>query len=492
MKFFVRFQLLVLSLLFSNSLFAIEAHVVDVYMNGCATKGSWVDPYQVNTCFESSDYTCRFEADGDRFRTSCLTPWGSRSYVIYYDSVRCPANSEYDPSTLQCKSVCEYGSNPDGTCMDACQFKESIGGELTLYWHPAVYGELVTGACYGDFGATRCELKKSASTVLCTGVPDGNYLPDSQCSTDFTYTGNQCDGNNLFWGANGPDEPIFPPDEPEDPTHEPDDPTGDIEDPSVLPDDSSNSIVPPDVDDKPDVENPDTDESTDTAVLSAIKGLNEDINTSLHSLNVDLNETQATIGNAVLDVKSSVVDNTQAIQEQQINDNKIYENTKALIQQANADITTAVNNNTNATIGVRNDLKGLGTSVDGLGDGLNGLGDTLDGIKGLLDGGEFGTPTGTELSDSIFGNDDIESIKGVIAEQREYISGLGERARSLVNIETDFKKGKLNKKTFTIDDVEVESGLQRFDEVSSQVRPVVLFICALTGLWILFGAGSRK
>ncbi|EMK3583445.1 hypothetical protein V8106_000001, partial [Vibrio parahaemolyticus] len=150
--------------------------------------------------------------------------------------------------------------------MDACQFKQSIGDTVKLYWHPAIYGELVTGACYGDYGATRCEMTKNESTIICTGVPDGQYTPDSQCSLRFAYTGRQCDGGTLFWGVNGPDEPIIPPDTPEDPTHDPDDPTEEIEDPSVLPDDSTNTVNPGVVDDKPDVEDPDTDESTDTAV----------------------------------------------------------------------------------------------------------------------------------------------------------------------------------------------------------------------------------
>ncbi|EJA3095968.1 methyl-accepting chemotaxis protein, partial [Vibrio parahaemolyticus] len=85
--------------------------------------------------------------------------------LAYYE-VRCPENSEFDPSTLRCKSVCEYGENPDGTCMDACQFKQSIGDTVKLHWHPAVYGELVTGACYGDYGATRCEMTKNESTII--------------------------------------------------------------------------------------------------------------------------------------------------------------------------------------------------------------------------------------------------------------------------------------------------------------------------------------
>lgn len=432
---------------------------------------------------------------------NCGTNLGTtvRVYSFRENTLVCPSGTEFDGSTGYCESSCDYGVNDDGSCMDACQFKESIGDDLKLYWHPAVYGELVTGACYGDFGATRCEMRKSSPTVLCTGVPDGQYLPESQCSTDFVFTGNQCDGGTLFWGDKGPDEPIIPPEEPEDPTHDPDDPTGDIEDPSVLPDDSTNKPLPPDVDDKPDVENPDTDETTDTAVLEAIKGLNSDLNDSIHSLHVDLNKSQTDISGHLIDVNASVIDGIQATQEQQINDNKIYENTKALIQQANADITTSVNNNTNATIGVREDLKALDNTVDGLGDsltsisdGVSGLDETLTSISDKLDGGEFGTPTGDTLPTEIFSLSDVEEIISTVEEQKQYLTELSKSAAELIGIETNFKKGKLNNKKFEVGDTTVESGLQRFDEVSNQVRPVILFICALTALWILFGTGARR
>lgn len=485
---FLRFSIVLAILCSSNLTYALEAHVTDVYWRGCASKGNWVDPYEMNTCFTSpgSYYEgkgCTFEMYGSMFRTACGSG-SSGTYTLYYDAVRCPANSEFDPSTLRCKSVCEFGTNPDGTCMDACQFKQSSGGTVKLHWHPAVYGELVTGACYGDFGATRCEMTKNESTIICTGVPDGQYTPDSQCSLNFAYTGKQCDGGTLFWGVNGPDEPIFPPDQAEDPTHDPDDPTGEIEDPSVLPDDSTNTFDPNDVDPEPDVEDPETDESTDTAVVSAIQGLNADINKGIHDLNVDLNESQTQIANAVIEVKGSLVDNTQAIQEQQINDNKIYENTKALIQQANGDITTAVNNNTNATIGVRTDLQGLG-------DSLGELGNSLDSIEGLLTGSDFGTPTGTAITGEIFTAEDFANLQTVIDGKADSIQDYVDDIKGLVSIGTNFNNGTLSDKSFSIKGATVESGLQRFDSVSGYVRPVVLFICALIALWVLFGNRSK-
>ncbi|EJB1765682.1 hypothetical protein MUE07_004724, partial [Vibrio parahaemolyticus] len=176
--------------------------------------------------------------------------------------------------------------------------------------------------------------------------------------------------------------------------------------------------------------------------------------------------------------------NTQAIQEQQINDNKIYNNTKALIQQANGDITTAVNNNTNATIGIRDDLKGLGDSVGELDSSLNA-------IEGLLTGSEFGTPTGTAITGEIFTAEDFANLQTTIDEKAESIQGYVDDIKGLITIGTNFNNGTLSDKSFNIKGATVESGLQRFDAVSGYVRPVVLFICALIALWVLFGNRSK-
>ncbi|WP_250210448.1 methyl-accepting chemotaxis protein, partial [Vibrio campbellii] len=399
---FLRFSIVLFVLCFSNLTFALEAYVSYRQMTGCGSTGEWVDPNQVNACFMKHDYirSCTFQkvtyANARYpYQTVC-----DNSLALSYSEVRCPANSEFDPSTLRCKSQCEYGANPDGSCMDACQFKQSTGDERRLQWLAYVYGEQVTGACYGDFGATRCELSRIPSdSTLCTDVDSGEFTQNTLCHGNFEFTGNQCDGGTLFWGTNGPDEPIIP----TDPTHDPDDPTGPIEDPSVLPDDSTNTFNKPDVEDEPDVEEPDTDESTDTAVVSAITGLNKDINTALHDLNSDINETQGAIVNELIAVKGSLVDNTQATQEQQINDNKIYNNTKALIQQANGDITTAVNKSTNATKGVREDLQGLGDSIGE-------LGNSLDGIEELLKGSGFNSPYGDDVPEQIFASSDFIAI----------------------------------------------------------------------------------
>lgn len=166
-----------------------------------------------------------------------------------------------------------------------------------------------------------------------------------------------------------------------DPTHDPDDPTGgDIEDPSVLPDSDNDVVVPDPPTDEPDVEDPPTDESTDTAVVSAITGMNKDVNKALNAMNIDINQASADVQNQIIALNASVVINTQAIQKQQANDNEIYRKTKSLIQQANADITTAVNKNTNAINGVGNDVEQIAGAMDGIAEDVAGISETLDGI----------------------------------------------------------------------------------------------------------------
>ena len=473
---FLRFSIVLFVLCFSNLTFALEAYVSYKQMRGCGSTGEWVDPNQVNACFMKHDYirSCTFEkvtyANARYpYQTVC-----DNSLALSYSQVRCPENSEFDPSTLSCKSQCDYGENPDGSCMDACQFKQSTGDERRLHWLAYVYGEQVTGACYGDFGATRCELSRIPSdSTLCTAVDSGEFTQNTLCHGNFQFTGNQCDGGTLFWGTNGPDEPIIPP---QDPTHDPDDPTGPIEDPSVLPDDSTNEFYPPDVEDEPDVEEPDTDDSTDTAVVSAITGLNKDINSALNDLNSDINETQTTIANELVEVKGSLVDNTQAIQEQQINDNKIYNNTKALIQQANADITTAVNKNSNAVNGLGDDLQGVSDSLDSL----------SETVGDFLGGSGFTQPNAHEVPELIFSSSDFMDLHESISEKKETLSNLAQEAKGLISISTAFNIGSLTNQTFEVKGHVVQSGLQRFESVAPFVNPVIILICSLTALYIVF------
>ncbi|EDP60033.1 hypothetical protein [Vibrio sp. AND4] len=482
---YLRFITLFIILLISNDAYSLEARVADISWQGCAYKGQWVDPYKMNECFiEQGYYThCSFrKSRGAKpmypYRTSCH--YGSSgTSVLSYSEIRCPTNSLFDPKTLQCSYECDYGYNGDGTCMNVCQFKKSINEKRMLEWSEYIYSDQVTGACYGDYGATRCELSRlSVHMVICTDNASGELTQNSLCNAQFEYTGKQCGGGTDFWGAQGPDVPIIPP--PTDkPIDKPDTPIGDIEDPSVLPDDSSNTPMPNEVDPEAEVEKPEMDDSTDSAVVSAVTNLNKDINSALHDLNVDINESQASIAAEIINVKGSIVDNTQAVQEQQINDNKIYNNTKTLIQQAADDITKAINNS-----------NGNGEN-QGIAEELEGFGDSLDGIERLLSRSGFISPGGDDVNHLIFASSDFIRVNEGIADKKRTIEGYVNDIKGLVSIGTNFSNGSLTDRSFTIKGSKVESGLQRFDDVTPYVRPVILFICSLIALFILFGHRSK-
>ncbi|WP_256897452.1 methyl-accepting chemotaxis protein [Vibrio parahaemolyticus] len=257
-----------------------------------------------------------------------------------------------------------------------CSKVEGDSGDMT--WDSGVFGNGLPSSymCSGKGGG--CTASIDGSSAWCG--------ESGWCYATFTVIGPSCDSTtgNLF--CNDPEcKTLKDPntdDKPDtDPTHKPDDPTGgDIEDPSVLPDSDNDVVVPEPPTDEPDVEDPPTDESTDTAVVNAITGMNKDVNKALNDMNIDINQASADVQNQIIALNASVVTNTQAIQKQQANDNEIYRKTKALIQQANADITTAVNQNTNAINGVGDDVEKIAGAMDGIAEDVAGISDTLDGI----------------------------------------------------------------------------------------------------------------
>ncbi|WP_257887969.1 hypothetical protein [Vibrio diabolicus] len=265
-------------------------------------------------------------------------------------------------------------------------------------------GQPLTATRYYCETTRMCEAKQS---YFASG---GDLVKESY------YTGNECVGSADDYTNDPYYPPITQPDDPDvtDPTHDPDDPTGgDIEDPSVLPDSDSDVVVPEPPTDEPDVEDPPTDESTDTAVVSAITGMNKDVNKALNEMNIDINQASADVQNQIIALNASVVTNTQAIQKQQVNDNEIYRKTKALIQQTNADITSSVNKNTNAINGVGEDVEKIAGAMDGIAEDVSGISETLDGIAN------------TDTSGAGTGGTCIESGNCTGFYQSAYPNGLG-------------------------------------------------------------------
>ncbi|EOX4467662.1 methyl-accepting chemotaxis protein [Vibrio alginolyticus] len=325
---------------------------------------------------------------GDRMNYRyCKT--GIKSYAsLIIQGFSCPDGEEWNPDTEQCES-------PKNHCEKLMENEPTLG----VWWNEQAYGRDMLGN-FWCASASNC----TAQLTTFVGCDSGN------CFADAHYTGDECEHGTLSGfcsditcsaqlpepeqpdpdnpdpdnpDPDNPDPDNPDPDNPDvtDPTHDPEDPTGgDIEDPSVLPDDSTNTVDPGTTEDEPDVEDPPTDESTDTAVVSAITGMNKDVNKALNAMNIDINQASADVQNQIIALNASVVTNTQAIQKQQANDNEIYRKTKSLIQQANADITTAVNKNTNAINGVGNDVEQIAGAMDGIAEDVAGISETLDGI----------------------------------------------------------------------------------------------------------------
>lgn len=294
----------------------------------------------------------------------------------------------YDSQGELAASV-SYGYRDSEPPKNHCEKLMEKEPTLGIWWNEQAYGRDMLGN-FWCASASNC----TAQLTTFTGCDSG------RCFADAHYTGDECQHGTLNGfctdsscsvqlpepekpDPDNPDPDNPDPDNPDvtDPTHDPDDPTGgDIEDPSVLPDSDNDVVVPDPPTDEPDVEDPSTDESTDTAVVSAITGMNKDVNKALNEMNIDINQASADVQNQIIALNASVVTNTQAIQKQQANDNEIYRKTKSLIQQANADITTAVNKNTNAINGVGNDVEQIAGAMDGIAEDVAGISETLDGI----------------------------------------------------------------------------------------------------------------
>ncbi|MCR9545757.1 DUF1542 domain-containing protein [Vibrio antiquarius] len=366
---------------------------------------------EVATCTHNPPVTRQrvYFQGGGRYGVEAYDAANTRfSGNIYERSAICDDGETFNPFTGQCESslpYCERQSTLDAidSARTQCesqgkQFSHSCSNE-TESWEPQCNGRDCSDV-EGQSDSVRWMSSvwgsSSPSSYLCSSMGGGcgaaidrssSWCGESGwCYASYTVIGPAC---NVPSGPSFCSDPecksYKDPDTEEkpdtDPTHDPDDPTGgDIEDPSVLPDSDNDVVVPDPPTDEPDVEDPPTDESTDTAVVSAITGMNKDVNKALNAMNIDINQASADVQNQIIALNASVVTNTQAIQKQQANDNEIYRKTKSLIQQANADITTAVNKNTNAINGVGNDVEQIAGAMDGIAEDVAGISETLDGI----------------------------------------------------------------------------------------------------------------
>lgn len=319
----------------------------------------------------------------------------------------CPSGTELNPDTGKCEE-------PPLSCADTAE-GQVVEGQT---WPIKTYGKsprVCAGGCIflptawkvcNDYSCTG-DMMGTSEECTNDGIEPGNNIPDPcepkdgggyTCNNDVDGDGQpdadgqpdpdaDCgfDSNGTFVCTGGSYDKDPTPEQP-DPNHTPDDPTSEIPDPSPLPDDTTSTPTPDPVDPTPDVPTPTPTPDGNGDVVQAITNLNRDVNKSINDMNIDINKANANIENELNRLNQNTRANTQAIKDFHQASIDIAENNKALIQQANADITTAVNTTTNAVNDLGGKIDGLGADLESIDGSLTGIGETLDGIGTALDG----------------------------------------------------------------------------------------------------------
>ncbi|HFQ5318553.1 TPA: adsorption protein, partial [Vibrio vulnificus] len=272
-------------------------------------------------------------------------------------------------------------------------------------------------ALASDPGLYDCDAYYIVQETECN-IPDGaSFCTDDTC-TEFMPE------------PEGPTKPNPDPDpdpdpEPEpDPEHKPTDPTDPIPDPSPLPDESEQNPIPNPVDPKPEVPDPTPDPDGNSDVVSAVTNMNRDINKALYDLNIDINKSNASIESELNRLNKNTRQNTQAIKDLHQANLDIAQNTKKLIQQANADITTSVNKNTNAINSLKGEVSGLGDSLTSIDGTLTGIAEDLDSIVNTdtSGAGTGGTCIATDSCTGFYESGYPNGVGGVFSDHFSSIS----------------------------------------------------------------------
>ncbi|EKZ9054579.1 adsorption protein [Vibrio vulnificus] len=360
--------------------------------------------------------------------SDCSTSGGmSRTYNVYFENFQCPDGTEYNPDTKECEKP--------NLCL-------SIKGETgKIGWNSAWWGKAspssyvcspkgdgcvaLVGESYcididpdalaSDPGLYDCDAYYIVQETECN-IPDGaSFCTDDTCS-------------EFMPEPEGPTKPNPDPDpdpEPEpDPEHKPTDPTDPIPDPSPLPDESEQNPIPNPVDPKPEVPDPTPDPDGNSDVVSAVTNMNRDINKALYDLNIDINKSNASIESELNRLNKNTRQNTNAIKDLHQANLDIAQNTKKLIQQANADITTSVNKNTNAINSLKGEVSGLGDSLTSIDGTLTGMAEDLDSIVNTdtSGAGTGGTCIATDSCTGFYESGYPNGVGGVFSDHFSSIS----------------------------------------------------------------------
>lgn len=169
--------------------------------------------------------------------------------------------------------------------------------------------------------------------------------------------------------------------------HQPNDPTSPLPPIGGFNPSPVNPSVPPSPVEKPDVQEPDKTETSDTGVINAIKNLNDDLNKSNTDIHNDMNKNFSTMNDALRQLNSTNTAIGQSIVEQMKQDAQIYENNKKLQQQIAADNINAINSQTKSLLEGNKAITGSITgNTDRLVAAINASGDgVVSAIDGLAD-----------------------------------------------------------------------------------------------------------
>lgn len=383
------------------------------------------------------------------------TAWNA---TIYFDS---NCSRAYKSVTVHMGSV-PY-SCPDGSelndAIGACEENKckAFSGDKLQVWWPDSFGSDLKGSymCASNGCVTQIYTSQGCIDGTCTG--DSEYNGTECVNPDVS---GPCSDNSCTDAAEPPKPPTPEPDP--DPEHKPDDPTAPIPDPNPLPPIDVKPPTSEDVDPEPEVTDPTPTPDSNGDIVKAITNMNKDVNKALNNLNVDINKSNADQKNELEKITGNVEQTNDQLNDLRQENIDIYKNTKALILQANADITTGTNRTTNA----------------------------VKSLKDSLDVGKFGEPSG-KVIDLIFSEEALTAIQAEIETKTTELESFAEQAKDLIHISTNFEAGSLSDSSFEVGGVEVKSGLYRFEGVSGQVRPVILFVCALISVWVLFGSRGK-
>ncbi|WP_138956439.1 hypothetical protein [Vibrio ichthyoenteri] len=266
----------------------------------------------------------------------------------------CPSGTELNEVTGKCEEV------------NKCQELQQSGDVVELTWLRDVWGDNMTGAYWCKAGVqcvAQIETHVGCHEDRCFG--DAPYTGD-KCENPET-EGVMCSDSTCSTARPEPEKPPTPDPDP-DTEHKPTDPTKPIPDPNPLPPVDVKPPPPEVVDPEPEVPEPELTPDSNGDVVKAVTNLNRDVNKALNDLNIDINKANAEQNGELMLLNANVKQNSEHLAKLREENIDIYDNTKALIQNLNKDVTSAVNRNTERIDG---ELERVGEKLDGIGTTLD-------------------------------------------------------------------------------------------------------------------------